>query len=253
MAGEVELRFYAELGDLLAPELRGRTVAFRFDVAPTVKDAIESFGVPHTEVDVVLADGEPVGWDHRLVDGERIAVYPVFEALDVGPVGRLRPEPLREPRFVADVHLATLARDLRLLGFDTLYGNDWDDDRLARLSVDEHRTLLTRDRGLLKRRAITHGILIRADDPVDQVAEVLDRLQLRDGVRPFARCLACNAVPEEVDTATVRDRVPADVARTQPRVRLCPGCGRVYWRGSHSDRLAARVAMLLSHRRVDRW
>lgn len=245
MPGHVELRFYAELGDLLAPERRGSPVVFRFDVAPTVKDAIESLGVPHTEVDVVLADGEPVGWDHRLVDGERIAVYPVFEALDVGPIGRLRPEPLREPRFVVDVHLATLARDLRLLGFDTLYGNDWDDDRLARLSVDEHRTLLTRDRGLLKRRAITHGVLVRAEDPDDQVVEVLHRLQLHDRTRPFTRCLACNAVPDEVDTAAVADRVPADVARSQPRVRVCPGCRRIYWRGSHSDRLAARVAAIL--------
>jgi uncharacterized protein len=245
VAGEVELRFYAELVDLLASERRGRPVAYRFDVAPTVKDAIESLGVPHTEVDLVLADGEPVGWDHRLTDGERIAVFPVFEALDVGPVGRLRPEPLREPRFVADVHLATLARDLRLLGFDTLYGNDWDDDRLARLSVDEHRTLLTRDRGLLKRRAITHGVLVRADHPDDQVVEVLDRLQLGNRARPFTRCLACNATPEDVDTATVAARVPADVVRSQPRVRECPGCKRVYWRGSHSDRLAARVEAIL--------
>jgi len=245
VAGRVELRFYAELVDLLAPERRGGPVIVRFDVAPTVKDAVEALGVPHTEVDLIVADGEPVGWDHRLVDGERIAVYPTFEALDVGPSARLRPAPLRDPRFVADVHLATLARDLRLLGFDTLYGNDWDDDRLARLSVDEHRTLLTRDRGLLKRREVTHGVLVRAHDPDDQVVELLDRLQLHDRARPFTRCLVCNAVPDEVATATVADRVPADVARSQATVRACPGCGRVYWRGSHSDRLAARVAELI--------
>lgn len=111
-----EFRFYEELNDYLPPEQRKRTIAREITGTPSVKDAIESLGVPHTEIDLILVDGQSVRFDRRLRGGERIAVYPEFERFDISPLHRLRPKPLREPRFVADVHLGTLARFLRLLG-----------------------------------------------------------------------------------------------------------------------------------------
>src|SRR5262249_31383318 len=150
-------RFYAELNDFLPPGRRGVTFTYSFEGSPSIKDLIEALGVPHTEVDLILVNGESVDFAYRVREGDRISVYPVFESLDITPLLRVRPRPLRETRFVLDTHLGRLAAYLRLLGFDTLYRNDAGDDELARISSGEGRILLTRDRGLLKRSQVTHG------------------------------------------------------------------------------------------------
>lgn len=195
---QCEFRFYEELGDFLAPEHRKRSFVHAFDGTPAVKDRIESLGVPHTEVDLILVDDEPVPFSHRLSGGERVAVYPVFERFELGEGNRLRPRPLREPKFVLDVHLGRLASYLRLLGFDTLYRNDYGDDELLSVSCAQQRTLLTRDTGLLKRAALTHGAFLHATDPRRQLREVLDRFQLDARVAPFTRCARCNGIVDIV-------------------------------------------------------
>src|SRR5947209_19698995 len=144
-------RFYEELNDFLPEALRKRDIAVAIDRSRSVKDAIESLNVPHPEVDLILVDGVSVGFEHLLRGGERVAVYPMFERLDVRPLLRLRPRPLRDPRFVADGHLAKLARHLRMAGFDVAHGIEWDDDRIVALSNAERRTILTRDKAMLRR------------------------------------------------------------------------------------------------------
>jgi len=241
MRRRVEVRFYAELNDLLAPERRDRTVTVEVAEGTTVKDLAESLGIPHTEIDVILVNGESVGFGHRLRDGDRVSVFPVFEALDVTPLVRLRPQPLREPRFVLDVHLGRLARGLRLLGFDAWWSSDADDDELVAVSTRQQRILLTRDRGLLKRAAITHGYYVRQTDRRRELVEVLRRFDLVGAVIPFTRCLACNGVLTPVAKETVVDRLPPRTERDYHEFAACADCGRVYWRGSHYDRLAALV------------
>jgi uncharacterized protein with PIN domain len=237
MMGIATVRFYAELNDFLASGQCQRDLCVRFVVAPSVKDAIEGLGVPHTEVDFILVNGQPVEFDYRLADGDRISVYPVFERLDISEVTRLRPEPLRELRFVADGHLATLARYLRLLGFDTTFEPNCADDELATRSVAERRILLTRDRGLLKRRAVSHGVFVRRDDPDEQLLELVRRLHLGANLRPFTRCMACDGLLEDVDKAAVADRLEPRTRASFDRLRQCRGCARVYWEGSHQRRL----------------
>jgi uncharacterized protein with PIN domain len=234
---QVTLRFYEELNDFLPEERRKRDFTVQLESRTSVKDLIESLGVPHVEVDLILADGESVGFGHIVEQTQRIAVYPVFESLDIGEVQHLRPRPLRVPRFVLDVHLGWLARRLRMLGFDCLYENDAGDDRLAQLSADEGRILLTRDRELLKRKVVTRGSWVRATDPAQQVTEILDRLDLRGAIRPFGRCPRCNGTLEEVDAAEVEDRVPAESFAAFDRFWRCAACGRPYWRGSHVETL----------------
>ncbi|GAA5076226.1 Mut7-C RNAse domain-containing protein [Lysobacter panacisoli] len=197
---QCEFRFYEELGDFLPPERRKRSFHHAFDGTPSVKDRIQSLGVPHTEVDLILVDGTPVPFTHRLTGGERVAVYPMFERFDVAETSRLRPRPLREPRFVLDVHLGRLASYLRLLGFDTLYRNDYDDDELTAISRAQRRILLSRDTGLLKRSAVTHGAFLHATDPRRQLREVLDRFQLDARIAPFSRCARCNGAVESLVT-----------------------------------------------------
>lgn len=240
-AQRCEFRFYGELNDFLPPRLRRSGIALEFDGAPSVKDRIESLGVPHTEVDLIIVDGEPVTFDHRLAGDERVAVYPTFQSLDLGDIRRLRPR-LSEIRFVLDVHLGRLARYLRLLGFDSSYGDDRSDDELLELSRNENRVLLTRDVGLLERAALVHGGYVHETDPRRQLREVLDRYRLQERIAPLTRCARCNGLIGPVTPAAARGRVPVGVLREQRRFSRCHDCGQVYWPGGHVDRLRARLA-----------
>jgi len=201
--------------------------------AATTKHMIEALGVPHTEVELILVNGESVDFSYLLQDGDRVAVYPRFEAMDVTPLLRVREQPLREPRFVADAHLGGLAHMLRMLGFDTLYDNHFDDDEIVVIAERDGRIVLTRDRELLKRRAVTHGCYVHAQQSEAQLREIVERLDLARSARPFTLCLHCNAPLRPIDKASVLDRLPPRVQVHYERFSLCDGCGRVYWEGSH--------------------
>jgi uncharacterized protein with PIN domain/putative ubiquitin-RnfH superfamily antitoxin RatB of RatAB toxin-antitoxin module len=239
------LRFYAELNGFLAPWQRRHDVEIEVAPTETVKHAIEALGVPHTEVELVLVGGASVGLEQRLADGDRVAVYPRFEALDITPLLRVRERPLRATRFVADSHLGGLARRLRLAGFDTLFDNSYPDEELLRLSLDEGRIVLTRDRELLKRRELTHGCFVHAQQPDAQWREVIERLDLRASARPFTRCLACNAPLHAVPKAQVAHAVPPSVRERHERFAHCGGCDRVYWEGSHWQRMRDKLDTVL--------
>jgi len=230
-------RFYEELNDFLAAERRGREFTVPCARAATTKHMIEALGVPHTEVEVILVNGESVGFERVLADGDRVAVYPVFEAFDVAPLLRLRAQPLRASRFVADAHLGGLAHLLRMMGFDTLYDPAFADHEIERLAQHEHRIVLTRDRELLKRRGVNHGIYVRALRSPAQLREVFERLQLARAARLFTRCLHCNAALVAIDKAQALPQLPPRVAATFERFSVCRGCQRVFWEGSHWRRM----------------
>jgi hypothetical protein len=247
---QARFRFYAELNDFLPPERRYTEFAYPFLDIATVKDRIESFGVPHTEVDLILVNGEPVEFSYRVRDGDRVSVYPVFEAFDIAGVARLRPEPLREPAFVLDVHLRRLAAYLRMMGFDTLYRNCYTDEQLADISHEERRILLTRDVGLLKRSAVTRGYLVRETDARRQLAEVVRRFDLGRAAKPFSRCLACNGPLEPAAKEQARQRIPPRAAELHDAFQRCRGCNRIYWRGGHYRRMKVLLDAVLAPGRV---
>src|SRR5262249_43121811 len=244
MAGYVNVRAYAELNDFLGLESRGLTVRRPFRTHQTVKDVVEAMGIPHTEVDLILVNGDPVHFAHRPTVGDRIAVYPVFEALDIGSTARLRPVPLRDPRFVIDVNLGRLAQLLRLLGFDAWWSSVVDDRTLVEISLGQQRILLTRDRGLLKRRDITHGLFVHADQPKGQTLEVIRRLDLRQRLAPFTQCLRCNGRLSAVTQDEVIDRLEAFTRRYYDEFSRCADCGQIYWPGSHHAKLVSLVEEL---------
>jgi uncharacterized protein with PIN domain len=252
-----EFRFYAELNDFLGTKPAGeRVTTYAYRGHPSVKDAIEALGVPHTEVDLILANGETVDFDYHLRPGDRIAVYPVFESLDISSLVRLRGaaalrRPLRRTAFVLDVHLGKLARLLRMLGFDARYRNDYEDKEIVDIARQERRIILTRDRGLLMRGAVTHGYWVRSMAPVAQAREVVRRFDLREQVQPFTRCLRCNGTLEPVPAEVVRDRVPPQAAawcaeRGICDYHRCTRCGQVYWPGTHYERMQRTVARILA-------
>lgn len=234
-------RFYEELNDFLPDPRKKRDIHYAFNNSPAIKDPIEAIGIPHTEVELVVVNGTSVGFDYRLRDGDRVAVFPVFESFDITPILKVREKPLRETRFICDVHLGKLVRYLRMLGFDTLYRNDYADEEIVRLAAGERRIVLTRDRRLLHHRAITHGYWVRSQDPDAQMREVLQRFDLDATAGLFSRCPACNGLVEAVPKSEILERLAPLTRRYYNTFHRCRSCGRIYWRGSHYDQLEQRI------------
>ena len=249
MQKQAYFRFYAELNDFLSAGHRYHLFGYSFKGTPAIKDCIEALGVPHTEVDLILVNGASVGFDCKLQNGDYVSVYPVFESVDVSQVTRLRAKPLRDPRFIADVHLGKLARKLRMLGFDILYRNDYDDIEIIDLSLTDRRIILTRDRGILMNKSVTHGYWIRADHVYDQLTEVLNRFDLFAQVTAFRRCLVCNGVLTQVDKEAIKARLLPKTDLYYDEFHVCCECGRFYWKGSHYREMKIYIENLLKHQR----
>lgn len=240
-------RFYGELNDFLPPKYRQRDIEYGFQNTPAIKDAIEALGVPHTEVDLIIVNGQSVGFSYRLRDGDRVAVYPVFESLDISPIVQLREKPLRRIAFIADVHLGKLARLLRLLGFDTLHSNDYKDHEVVAIAASEGRIVLTRDRDLLKHNAVTHGYWLRSTDPVEQAREVVRRFNLENCIDPFRRCLVCNGLLEPVEKKEILTQIPPRIAVEHDEFFRCTDCQKLYWRGTHYPKLEKHIAAIMGN------
>jgi len=236
-----EFRFYEELNDFLPLNKRKTSFRWPFFNTPAVRDVIQAIGVPHTAIDLVLVDGESVDFAHRLKGGERVAVYPVFERLDISPVIRLRPEPLRDTRFIVDAHLGKLARYLRMLGFDAAYERRFENSEIIDRSLSEKRIILTRSPELLKHNRVTHGCWVRHEDPLDQLLEVLRELDLSRQAKPFTRCMDCNGGIAEVEKAAIADRIDPLILQRFSEFRQCRDCGKIYWKGSHHEHMARMI------------
>ncbi len=239
-------RFYAELNDFLPREKRQVSFIYEFNNDQSVKHLIESAGVPHPEVELIVVNGEPVGFDYIVEDGDKVSVYPLMTTLDVpenagtepSRSGRLRPPTPTPARFVLDIHLGQLARYLRLLGFDTVYPDyNHDDADLAQIAHDENRIMLTRDRGLLKRSLVTHGYIMRTKNSEEQLTAVLHRYNLFDNIQDTPRCLRCNGQLEPVAKETILDRLEPKTKLYYDTFHICTACEQIYWQGSHYPKL----------------
>lgn len=230
-------RFYAQLATFLAPQRRARSFESRCAEAATTKHMIEALGVPHTEVDFLLVNGEPAGLDRILHDGDRVAVYPKFESIALGELPRVRELLPGPPRFIADAHLGGLARLLRMAGFDTLYDNNYRDGDIEDIAEQEERIVLTRDRELLKRRGIEVGCYVHALKAAEQFREIAGRLDLAPQMHAFTLCLSCNAPLRSVDKALVAERLPPAVRASHEEFSTCDVCRGVFWKGSHWKRM----------------
>ena len=239
------IRFYAELNDHLPEERRYTTIPAPVVGPVSVGQMIAAFGVPVSEVDLILVNGVSVDLNHPVQDNDRISVFPVFESFDVSSVTKVREEPLRDPRFVLDCHLGKLAYYLRMLGFDTLYSADFHDDELVAISNRDRRTLLSRDRKLIEEGAITRGYRVRETDPKLQVSEILRRFDLFGSTRPLQRCLRCNTFLVPVGKEKVLFRLPELVRERYEDFQTCPTCNRVYWKGTHYQRMQAFIEKVL--------
>jgi hypothetical protein len=240
-------RFYEELNEFLPPEKRKQQFSYSFKGTPSVKDAIEALGVPHVEIDLILVNSISVGFTYKLGDGDQVSVYPVFESINMTQLQHLRAVPLRVIRFVLDVHLGKLTKYLRLCGFDSLYRRDFNEVEIIRLSTLEKRTILTRDKELLKNTKITHGYWIRSQYLSEQMNEVFSRFDLKNQILPFIRCIECNGLLNQVSKEDILNRLQPETARYFNDFRMCSDCERIYWEGSHYERMKKYIDNLIKN------
>jgi uncharacterized protein with PIN domain len=243
-------RFYAELNDFLPLERRQQTLCYRFNGHPGIKDPIEAFGVPHTEVALIVVNGQPVGFGYQLQANDRVSVYPFFTSLDITTLPPLRAPIPSEPRFILDVNLGKLAKFMRLLGFDSLYCNHYHDPDIVKIAVNEQRIVLTRDRRLLYAKQIQHGYWVRAVHVESQVKEVAQRYNLCQSAHPFVRCIVCNGMLAPVDKTAILDRLEPKTKLYYQRFRRCLHCQRIYWEGSHLEHIRRGFADVLNTDKV---
>jgi uncharacterized protein len=237
---QVTFRFYGPLNDFLPREQRQHAFSLCFGGTRSVKDAIEGAGVPHPEIALILRNGDPVPFGATVHHGDRLAVFPMFHAVDISSLPHVSTRSLETLRFVLDGHLGKLARRLRLVGLDAECPAGVDDKVLAEIAARERRILLTRDRELLKRRIVMHGYFVRETQPDRQLVEVLQRYG-PPALEPFSRCLRCNGELQDVSKAAVEPLLLPKTREHYEHFQICRDCGRVYWEGSHWTRLQHAV------------
>lgn len=242
MENSATFRFYEELNDFLPREKRKITFEYLFNGGPSIKDAIEANGIPHVEVDLILVNGRSVGFDYTLKGGDCVSVYPIFESLDITSVCLLRESPLREMKFILDTHLGKLAKHLRLTGFDTIYRNDFDDKEIIRISLAEHRVILTRDIGMLKVKSVIYGYFVRSQIPREQILEVIKHFDLYRLIKPFSRCIKCNGKLTEVEKEEIVDQLKPLTKKYFNQFFRCTGCQSIFWEGSHLNRMKELIS-----------
>ncbi len=234
---KITIRFYEELNDFLPQEKKKIRFEHFLNERTSVKDVVESLGVPHTEVDMIMVNSVSVNFNYIVNDGDDISVYPVWESIDISGIQKLRPEPLRNPKFVLDVHLGKLARLMRLCGIDTIYSNDYEDEKIIEISLEEERAILTRDLGILKNKKVMRGYFVRNIKPEEQLREIISRFDLEKSIVPFGRCSICNSKIEPVAKNKVENRLPQKVKEYQTDFSICRTCDKIYWKGTHYDKL----------------
>jgi len=244
MSEHITIRFHGELNDFLPMTKRKMSFEHHVKQAGSVKDVIESLGVPHTEVDIIIINDHSVTLDYQIQHGDQISVYPLSVSVDISPVTHLQPAPLHETTFLLDGHLGRLAAYLRMLGFDTLYQNNYDDSEMATISVAEQRILLTCDKKLLMRKIITQGYYVRERQPKKQLLEIIKRFDLFNRFKPFTRCMKCNSEIKAVDKEAIKTHLMPRTQNDYNEFWQCSNCKKVYWKGSHYQRMQEQIKLL---------
>ena len=244
---KVRLRFHGDLNVFLGSKAGDAVIERRLAEKTSVKDVIESCGVPHPEVDLILVDEQTVGFAHTLANDAKVEVFPIENRGTDRTEKRL--QTIGIARFVADEHLGGLTRNLRLLGFDVAYPKNADDRQLLDVMARENRALLTRDRRLLMHGIVQHGYYPRSQNADEQTIEVVRRFNLSELIAPFTRCLRCNAPLEAAAKADVIDKLEPLTKIYYHQFRRCPDCKQIYWSGSHFPKLQKRIEEIRSRAR----
>jgi uncharacterized protein len=234
---QVYFRFYEELNDYL-PEKR-RKVWFEYSFSDPIflKDAIKSFGVPAGEIDLILVNQQSKNFEYLLCDGDRISVYPVFELFELSGISLLRKKSLRNPTFICDVHLGRLCKYLRMIGLDSLYSNRYTPEEIIAISIREKRIILSRSWQLAKHKEVTHAYWIQSSEPLEQIKDLIIKLDLSGHIEPLIRCLNCNCKLLTIEKQEILQRLQPGTINYFQEFFHCPTCDQIYWKGSHFENM----------------
>jgi len=238
------LHFYGELNKFLSPEKRDTDFEFEFKSRRSVKDLIESFGIPHTEIDVILLNDKSIDFSYIVQDGDNIKVYPASETLNLKLIKHLKPQ-FETIKFLVDIHLAKLARYLRLLGLDAICERNLTPENLVEKALDENRIIVTRSRTLLRTKEITYGILIKEDNPEKQLEEIFNRFDFSTYCEPFKRCMECNSILQPIEKEKIIDRLLPKVKEAYDSFTICTHCDKIFWEGTHFDKLSELIKKII--------
>lgn len=241
---QAQFRFYGELADFLAAEDKQRSLTYHFDVAPSVKDAIESWRVPHVEIGLILINHQAQGFDCPVRHNDRVAVYPPFRQLDISELAPIQARPGCPPAFIADAHLGKLTHYLRLMGYDTVYYRNISDSSIVDLARTSKRYVLSRDRLLLQNNNIQLGYFVRHQKPARQLRELVQRFDLMEFAKPFTLCPLCNGTLQVIEKTKAKDKVAPAIYRRFDSFYQCRHCEHIYWQGSHYDNIWAWLRKL---------
>ena len=235
---QVSFRFYEELNNYLPLEKHKVWFEYIFADATSMQDALLSMEVPLDEIELILVNQQSKGLDYILQDGDRISVYPVFESFDLSGISQIREKPLRNPKFICDVHLGRLSKYMRMLGWDTLYSNQYSPDEMIAISCQEKRIILSRNYQLTRHKKVTHSYWIQSSCPVEQIKDLINKLDLSNKIIPLTRCLKCNQRLVPVEKKKIAHRLEALTAKYYNEFYVCPACDQIYWKGSHFERMS---------------
>ena len=241
---KANFRFFGRLNDLIRKEWRNKNFEYEFIGNPSIKHIIEAIGVPHPEVGRVTANSQDIDFSYLLKEGDHITVFPSYQN-STESINLTVWQKNEIPNFLLDNHLGKLATYLRMLGFDVLYAGDSDDEMLADISYNQDRILLTRDRGLLKRKQVRYGHCLMSKSPKNQVLEVLQRFNIADKAQLFSRCARCNGALISVEKKEIIDRIEPKTKQYYDEFHICQLCDQIYWKGSHFDRMESQLQSLL--------
>lgn len=239
----INIKFYGSLNKLLKKEKRDKKNSLKLKLKQSVKDLIEAQGIPHTEVGVIVIDGKREKFSFILKNGQEIEVYPAFNDVEEPKFQNLGNYP---KKFILDVHLGRLAKYLRIFGIDTLYQNYYSDQEIVEIALKEGRMILTRDRGILKRRVVKYGYLIKSDDSKEQLREVFLNFDLLPDIKPFLRCISCNGILEKVDKEEIIEDLEPLTRKYYNEFFRCTGCKKVYWNGGQRKRMGEFIDNFLN-------
>ena len=237
----ITFRCYAELNDFLPLDYRQKQFIHPLKTPVTLGEAIESLGIPFSEVDLVLVNSQPASMNVRLYENDYVSLFPTFETLDISELKGVHTPALRVTCFILDTHLGKLAKYLRMLGFDTKYRNDFEDDEIIELALREKRIILTRDKLVLSSGRVTHGYYIRSTDKHKQLIEVVRKFDLYSQFKSFTRCMTCNAELVLKNREEIGHLVQHDILQLYDEFFLCPSCNKVYWKGSHFKKMETYI------------
>jgi uncharacterized protein with PIN domain len=244
----ITVRCFAELNDFLPAGRKQTPFILTLKEPVTVGEIAEILGVPLSEVDLVTVNGTPAGRSHRPLENDYIAIYPVFESFDVSSLQTIQKKPLRITRFILDAHLGKLARYLRMLGFDSLYRNDYSDKEIIETARDQKRIILTRDKLLLRSPRVDHGYYVRSVEKHAQLIEIVKKFDLYSQFRSFTRCMTCNTELLPVGKKMIRDRIDPDIYKCFDEFYNCPSCEKFFWRGSHFERMERQIRDIIDNK-----